>query len=327
MADLKDAYLLTGTDRPKVARALRRLRERVGEEATELLSALDATGADAVAACNAMGLFAVERRLVVVEDVERWKAPDTDAVRSYLENPAAATVLALVGADVRDDSALAQEVARRGEVLRYDLPKRGRKADLPGWVAQQFGAQDARADAAACRALVELVGDDVDELAAEVDKLALWAAGEEITEREVAMLVAPRAETPPFALTDAWGRRDVAAVLAASVQLVERSGEPARDSFPRLVGLLLSHVRRVAECQTFAAEGTSAKEAADRLKKNRYYVEKLFEQAANFTPDELRDAIVRLAHLDFALKGGSRLPAELELDRTLIDVTRPRAAA
>ena len=327
MAHLKPAYLLTGTDRPKVVRALRRLRERVGEEATELLSALEATGADVVAASNAMGLFAVERRLVIVEDIERWKPPDVDAVRSYLENPAAETVLALVGAEIRDDSALAKAVARQGEVLRYDLPKRGRKADLPAWVAQQFAAHEAHADAAACRALVELVGEDVDELAAEVDKLAIWAGDEPITEREVAQLVAPRAETPPFALTDAWGRRDVSAVLSASVQLVERSGEPARDALPRLVGLLLSHVRRVADCQAFAAEGVSPKEAADRLKKNRYYVEKLFEQAANFTPDELRDAIVRLAELDFALKGGSPLPAELELDRTLVDVTRPRVAA
>ena len=41
---------------------------------------------------------------------------------------------------------------------------------------------------------------------------------------------------------------------------------------------------------------------------------------------ELANAIVRLSELDAAAKGGSRLPADLELERTLIDVTRPRAA-
>ena len=66
------------------------------------------------------------------------------------------------------------------------------------------------------------------------------------------------------------------------------------------------------------------KQAADRLKKNRFYIEKLYEQAGNFSPDELRDAIVRLADLDLALKGGSRLAAELEFDRALVDLTQLR---
>jgi hypothetical protein len=64
--ELKPAYLLTGSDRPKIERALRRLRERVGEDATERFSARDATAEDAVAACNAMGLFATGGRLVLV---------------------------------------------------------------------------------------------------------------------------------------------------------------------------------------------------------------------------------------------------------------------
>src|SRR5207248_452256 len=85
-------------------------------------------------------------------------------------------------------------------------------------------------------------------------------------------------------------------------------------------GLMTSHVARVAECQSLAADGVTPREAAERLKKNRFYVEKLFEQAANFTADELRDAIVRLAELDLALKGGSRLAGELEFSRALVDL-------
>jgi DNA polymerase III delta subunit len=64
-------YLLTGSDRPKIARALRRLRDRIGDDSTEHLNARDATGADAVAACNALGLFVGEGRLVIVDEVER----------------------------------------------------------------------------------------------------------------------------------------------------------------------------------------------------------------------------------------------------------------
>jgi len=324
MADLRAAYLITGTDRPKVTRAVRRLRERIGEDATELLSALELGGEEIVASCNALGLFVSERRLVVVEHVEGWKTTEADAVVDYLKSPSPETVLALVGEGIRKDSALSKAVAKAGELLVYDLPKRGTRADLPGWVGRQFEALGIKVDPAVSRLLVDLVGDDLVELAGEVEKLAAWANGEPVGEREVELLVAPRGELPPFAMTDAWGRRDVAGVLEASERLLTRAGGPARDSLPRIVGLMNSHVARVAECQSLGAEGVSPREAAERLKKNRFYVEKLFEQAANFTPDELRDAIVRLAALDLALKGGSRLAGELEFSRALVDLTRPR---
>ena len=324
MAELASVYLITGTDRPKVSRALRRLRDRVGEDATETLSAHEANGEDVAAACNALGLFAVELRLVVVEDVQRWKAADLKGVEEYLRRPAPTTVLALTGDEIRRDSALAKAVAKSGEVLLYDLPKRGRKADLPAWVVQQFRDRGIASDREAASGLVELVGENADELATEIDKVATWAAGERIGEREVADLVAPRAEAPPFDLTDAWGRRDVPAVLAASERIVERSGDAPRDVLLRISGLLTNHVSRVRECQALAAEGVPPAAAADRLKRNRFYVQKLYEQGSNFSPEELGNAVIRLSRLDLALKGGSKLPGELEFARALLDITRGR---
>jgi DNA polymerase-3 subunit delta len=328
VAELLSAYLITGTDRPKVTRALRRLRDRVGEDATETLNASESSGEDAAASCNALGLFAVERRLVVVEQVERWKAADVKAVQEYLRKPAPTSVLALLGQEVKRDSALAKAVAKAGEVLIYDIPTtRGRKADLPKWVEQQFRERGIVIDHEAARALVELAGDNADELATEVDKLTTWAAGERIGEREVAELVPARADAPPFDLTDAWGRRDVAAVLAASERIVERSGDSPRDVFLRIAALVTNHVTRVRECQALDAEGVPPAAAADRLKRNRFYVQKLYEQAHNFSEEELGDAVIRLARLDLALKGGSKLPGELEFTRALVDITRPVEAA
>src|SRR5262249_14436358 len=96
---------------------------------------------------------------------------------------------------------------------------------------------------------------------------------------------------------------------------------------PMLVGMLVGHVGRVRACQLLAEEGLTPREAAARLKRHPFYVEKLFAQARNYGPDELRDAVVRLAELDHAIKGGSRLAVDLELERALIDITRPREAA
>ena len=190
--ELKAVYLLSGSDRPKIARALRRLRDRVGDDATEQLSARETGGADAVAACNAMGLFVGNGRLVIVDEVDRWKADDVKAVAEYLASPAPATVLALVASELKADSALAKAVKKAGELLTYEVQKRR----VPEWVGEQFARLGAKADRDACRALVEVVGDDLDDLSSEIDKLATWAGGDTITVAVVEQLAVGRAETP-----------------------------------------------------------------------------------------------------------------------------------
>jgi DNA polymerase III subunit delta len=320
--ELEPVYLITGGDRPKIQRALRRLRDRIGDDAVEVLSAAEATGDDAVAACNALGLFGGGGRLVIVTEVDRWKAADAKAIAAYAAAPAPATVLALVGEEVKKDSALGKACAKAGSVLVYDVVKRR----LPEWVAKQFADRGVTADPEACRALVDIVGESPDELASEVDKIATWSAGDAVGVAEIELLAAGCAEVPGFELTDAWGRRDLPAALTACQTLLERSGDPISRSVPALVGLLVAHVGRVRACQAFAEEGLSAREAAGRMKRHPFYVEKLFAQARNYTVDDLRDAVVRLAELDHALKGGSRLAPDLELERALIEITRPREA-
>lgn len=315
--ELKPVYLLTGSDRPKVARALARLRVRIGEDATEHLSAQAASGDDAVAACNALGLLGGEARLVVVEGVDRWKAADVKAVAAYLESPAPATVLALVAEDARSDGPLAKACARAGQVLSFSVPKR----NLAGWVGEQFKLAGARADPDACAALVQLVGDDLHALATEVDKLATWAAGEPIGEREVEQLTAASAETPTFTLTDAWGRRDGARALEASEAIFEREGRPRRETAPRLAAALGSHIGRVRSCKRLADEGARPREVASSLKMHPFYAEKVFAQAEQFSAEELGQIVVRLAELDLRLKGSSKLGPDLELQRALIDIT------
>ncbi len=325
MADeLKVAYLIAGTDRPKVDRAVERLRGRFAPDAVELHSAAELSGEDAVAACNALGLFAGDGRLIVVEGVEAWKAEDAKAVARYLKGPVPGTTLALVGEELKKDAPVAKAVAAgKGELLLWDVPQRG----LQKWVGEQFQLHGTKAEPEACRALIELVGEELYELASEIDKLSTWAAGDRLTATDVERLVAARAGTTNFALTDAWGARDVVAVLHASEGLLERTGDPRSRTIPRVAGILTGHVAQVRRAQVLEAQGVAAKDAAVTLKRHPYYVGKLYQQGRNYTADELRQVTVRLARLDHALKGGSRLPADLELEQALIEITRPNERA
>jgi DNA polymerase III subunit delta len=319
VAELKPVYLIGGSDRPKVDRAVRRLRDRIGADATETLAGAETSADEAIASCNSLGLFGGEARLVLVDGVDRWKVADAKAIAAYLESPAPATVLALVAEEVKRDGPLAKACGKGGDLLLFEAP---RKRDLPRWVAEQFGRVGAEAEPDACKALVELCGDDLQALTVEIDKLATWAAGETIRAEHVGRLAATRPETSIFALTDAWGRRDLRAVLSAADSLLESSPR----ELTRVIGLLAHHVGRVRACQVLAAEGIRPRDAAGRLKVHPFAAEKAFGHAENFSVEELRDAVVRLAELDYAVKGGSRLAGDLELARALVDITRPADA-
>lgn len=335
MADAPDkpVYLLTGSDRPKIETALTRLRKHFISESIDVSSALDTSGESAVALCNAGSLFG-DARLVVIEDVDGrrdgdgrrkggWKAADVEAVGAYLASPAPGTVLALVGDDVKKTTALWKACAKAGRVLEFAVVKRA----LQGWVAEQFRQRGAGPEPEAVTALIQLVGDDPHTLAAEVDKLVTWAAGEPIGEREVEALVAPVAELPVYELTEAWATRDAARALGVSETTFERESRQRRDTAARLAGALVGHLTRLRSVKRLAEEGVRPKEAAERLKLNPFYAAKLFSQAEGFSAEELHDAVVRLGELDGALKGQSRLAPDLEVQRALVDLTRRPGAA
>ena len=330
MAEAPDqpVYLITGGDRPKIETALARLRGHFATEAVESVSAVDASGEVAVSLCNAGSLFG-DARLIVVRDVDGqrdgegrrkggWKAADIAAVTDYLVSPATTTVLALVAGELKSASALWKACSKVGAVLSFDVAKK----ELHGWVADQFRQRGVRAEPEAVSALILLVGDELTTLKLEVDKLATWAAGEPIGEREVAALVAANADVPTYELTDAWSAHDVGRALEVSESIFEHEPRPRRDVAPRLAGTLGSHVSRLRALRRLAAEGVRSKEAAERLKLHPFRAQKLMAQAEGFSAEELDDAVVRLAELDGALKGQSRIAPDLEIQRALVDLTR-----
>src|SRR5262249_6154967 len=148
-----------------------------------------------------------------------------------------------------------------GDVLVWDVQTKA----IHRWLAEQFKLYGAKADPDACRRLADLVGDDPYELAGEVEKLATWANGDEVTDADVDLLVAPRAESPPWNLADAGGVRDVGGVLRAAERMLDRTGDPISRTIPRLVGSLTNHVRRARAAHRLEEQGVSPADAASRL--------------------------------------------------------------
>ena len=133
---------------------------------------------------------------------------------------------------------------------------------------------------------------------------------------DVEALATPAREATAWAITDAWGERDGAALIAAAEAELER-----REPFAIAVRLA-SHVTLVRSVKLLAAEGVGARDIAKRVKVHEFRVRKAIGHADRYSQEELDAALVRLAALDAALKGASRLSNAHELTRALAELTR-----
>ncbi|MDX6547032.1 MAG: polymerase subunit delta, partial [Gaiellales bacterium] len=310
----KPAYLIAGSDWPKIDAAAVRLRGQFDEDSVEQIAVRDEAAPDVVSTCNALGLFGGER-LVLVRGVEALDADQLAAIIAYLADPAPGTCLALFGGGgLPQDGPLATAVAAVGDVRIFDAPDDDHAAQ---WVVKRFSEQGISCPLAIAKRIVRRAGIEIGDLALEVEKLAVHGRGEPPTEQDVDLLVAESHDVKPWNMTDAWGRRDAAGVIAFATADIEKP-----DDVLRISAIFANHVRRVRQAMLVMEGGGSAKEVQKQLGlRSPYQAQGLCRQARAFSEPELAGAVVRLAQLDLAIKGGSRLDPRLELELALVEIS------
>jgi len=316
--DLKPAYLICGTDQPKVRRGVARLRQRVFDEtASDLNIALfdgrSDTAADVLLAADT-ATFTLGTRLLLVNAADAWKAADRDRVADYLADPLPGVCLALVGETFRKTERLVKLLEKGSQVLRYDLPKR--QADVADWVRGRAKARGARLGPAEARHLVAQVGADPDLLETELAKLAAYTLGRPVTGDDIEQVCSPTLDARIYELTDAVGKRDAPAAFRVLEGLFagggKSSGEVARSTLYSLV----RYVGQLSSVMDLPHE-MPASEVAATLGIKPFTAQKLLEQRARFERRTLERALAALADAQAAMVGGSELDAEFSLELAL----------
>jgi DNA polymerase III delta subunit len=252
---------------------------------------------------------------VLVRGVEALDSGQLAEIIAYLADPAPGTCLALFGGGgLPQDGPLAAAVAAVGDVRIFDAPDDDHAAQ---WVVKRFSEQGVSCPLAIAKRIVRRAGIEIGDLALEVEKLAVHSRGQPPTEQDVDLLVSESHDVKPWNMTDAWGKRDAAGVIAFATADIEKP-----DDVLRISAIFANHVRRVRQTLLVMEGGGSAKEVQKQLGlRSPYQAQGLCRQARAFSEPELARAVVRLAELDEAIKGGSRLDPRLELELALVEIS------
>ena len=310
--EMKPAYLLSGNDDSKLSAALARLRGRAEREGgpggLEVFEASGSTGPDADAIAGsipAMSLTA-ERRYLLADAVERWKAAQVGTVAAALDAmpPDVTVVLVARGAPPKG---LAEAVeAGGGEHHVYEAPK---KRELPAWLAAAARERGFELAPQAGRALVARLGESTVRLSTELDRLALWAgSGGHVGVDDVEAMVGDDSERAGWALGDAIVGRDREAAVGTADELLAQG-----DAVTPLVYGMASRLRNAYRAASELEAGRPPRDVESALPMAPYPAKMLVRSVRGTDPAALSEAIGAVADLEWWTRGGSDYSDEVAL--------------
>jgi DNA polymerase III subunit delta len=318
----KPAYLIHGDDHGRIGERRHRLREvaegESGVSGVEVFEG-DAAAPDAVANALCAMTFAMGRRFVIVEGVERWK----DAEVAEVVAPA----LAAMGEDTtvaffaREDgrtkapAKLAEMVRKVGGDVAAEMTLKAK--DLPRWLVGEAGRLGVQLDGAAAQALVAHVGERQQRLLREIEKLALeHGEGARIGVAEVEEVAADSAERQVWGFVDALVARDTATATRRFLELRAQG-----EAMPRLIPSMARRLREVLAVAARLQEGESPAQVKATTKGSPWMIDRRIKEARSADPDALRTALVALAGLELDTRGGSELGEDTSALRAIAAMT------
>lgn len=306
MPAFQPAYLIHGDDHGRIAERRARLRRLAeaesGAQGIEVLEG-DAAAPEAVAASlNAM-TFAIGRRFIIVEGVERWKDKELDPVEAALAAMAPDTTIAFFAREDNRATAPARlhEAVRKagGHIAAEETVK---PWELPRWVTKQARELGLGLEGDAARALVAHVGERQQRLLRELEKLALASGpGSQIDTAQIDLETAPSAERRAWSLADALVGGDPAAATAIYLALRAQG-----ERLPGLIYWMAQRVRTAIEIAEALESGQPAGQVRRGLRMPSKAADRLIADARRTGVERLRHALEQIADLEHASRGGGR---------------------
>lgn len=252
-----------------------------------------------------------DRRLVVVEDADEFVTKYRNGLEKYAEKPVRKSVLVLDVKTWPKTTRLAKQIAKTGlDVECSELKGPLLMKWLQDTARDAYGQTLARESAVL---LIELVGEDLGMLDQELSKLASYVGvGRKIEAKDVQSLVGGWRTETTWAMTDAVRDNDLAFAINALDQLLV-----AGEAGPKLLGGISFVFKKFAQ-----ATDLSRSQSLDQALRGAG----VFPQAVGPSQAYLRRIgranaeriLTTLLETESGLKGGSRLPERIQLERLLI---------
>lgn len=320
MSDVLPAYLVRAGDAALRNEALQTLlHDLVGEgDAGLMVEDFDfAEDADPGAIVDAARTppFLTDRRIVVARDVTNHSTDALGTIIDYLDDPSPTTSLVLVAAidsegRPKGPAALTNAVKKVGHVIDASVPGgRGRSM----WLQEHMKGAPVRLDGAAAKAIEEHLGEDLGRLSNLLTALgAAYGHGAKVGYEEVEPFLGEAGGVPPWELTDAVDRGEIARALDALHRMTRAGGRHPLV----IMATLQSHFGNMLRLDGTGVRDESEAAAILGMKgRSTFPAKKAMDQGRRLGHEGVARAIALLAEADLTLRGfGKSWPDDVVME-------------
>ncbi len=317
----RSVYVVHGDDpyliRESVAAIVRRFFPDGDAAGVERFAGSETALADLLDLLHTLPFFG-KWRLAVVEEADPFVTRYRSEIERYVEKPAARGVLVLQTRSWPSNTRLAKAIEASGLSIQAACP---RESELPGWLVQLArSVGGAKLDKDAAQLLVELVGPAPGALAAEVEKLAVYAGEERhITAADVSTMVGAGRIESIWKILDAATNGQAAEALTQLDALIA-SGEPPIA----LLAAMSTNLLKLHHAGLLRTRKVSLGEACQAAGIPPFAVDKTRRQHAHLGPRRTDQLPRMLLNCDLGIKGGSTLDPRVILENLLAQLAIPR---
>lgn len=256
----------------------------------------ESKGVDIIDAAQTLPMFS-DRRAVLVKRADQLKADALEVILPYIKNPAKTTCLLLTGTKIDQRKKFFLEFKKYGELIEY---KSFYEDKLAGFVQSEATAHGKPIESAAASLLTLLVGNNLQELSSQIEKLSVYAANKQrITVDDVKTMASSSKAFTAFELAKYLSLKD----LPNSIRSLDALFLNGADA-PMILGALTNHFRKLWRIRELLNQKMSQPEIGKSLSINAFFLGDMVTQARNFSSSEFKHIFDEFYRSDVLSKTG-----------------------
>ena len=246
----------------------------------------DASWPDVINACRRYPMFA-DKQVVLLKEAQQMR--DIDKLETYIENPQPSTIFVVSYKEKKVDgrSKLAKLLKQKTELLST---KKMYDSQLPEWTEAFIAQKGYSISQKGLMLLVEHIGNDLNRIAHEVDKLLVNLGGRKsITEDDIEAYVGVSKEYNVFELQDALGKKD----LAKAIQIIQYfEANPKAAPIQLVLPAMYNFFSKAY--MTFGLSGMDDKSMATAMGVNPFFLKDYKMATRNYSYNGIEQALLLL---------------------------------
>lgn len=241
-----------------------------------------------------------ERSYIRVDDVDIFRLGESDreSLSEMLEDVPDYCCLTFVfeTVDFKPDKKQKRLYEALAKAKQVEFARQTQR-DLTAWVVRHFSARDKRISPNLCAYLIDITGGSMAALAGEIDKIAAFSLGPEITKFDIDSVTEPVLDAVVFQMTDAMGTGNYGLALTKLRDLYKMQQDPLA-----ILGAIGSNLRRISAAKVLSAHGRGPDELMRVCGMKDYPARKTMASASKFSAAFCDRALHRVAETDIQIK-------------------------